>query len=429
MKLIRKAFLPTVLIAAGALIPAYGQDGVTAINANADASPKFGSVESGPVVPHFAAGVGFSTEFQFFSLEEFPVDVDVFVIGDDGQEMQVAFRSQNDVLFEATDFTVTLPPRGEVRTVAILNQPPDVFGSELRSGAVLLQPSNPAANVGVTAVITYHNAQGAPIYRTSVPGMAEFEPHMRMPFTNTDGLTAGIGITNFLPRNATLIARNGFGMELCRATIPFASAGHRADFLVNILPCTADTSGLLDIVTTTTPGSGEGLAAVGLTFDPSIRMWTQVPYSVRRGVIRAVANTNKCIHKKDIGFANENPIHLWDCDSQAPETVENQTWFFEPATGYIRNGVNPSKCIHKVDDDFDDGNLMHLFDCDVQGDDADRNKIWIYEDRTGFIRNARRPDKCIQRKDSDFDNGNRLELEDCGADNVERRTWIIEQRR
>ena len=407
------------------LIPCRAQDGITALNTK-DASLKVGSVQSGLVIPHFAAGVGFSTRFEFFSLEEYPVDVDVFIIGDDGDEMQVAFRSQSDVLFEATDFTVTLPPRGAVRTLAILDQPLDVFGSGLRSGAVLLQPHNPAANVGVTAVITYHDGQGTPIYRTSVPGLAEFQSHIRMPFTNVDGFTAGIGIMNFLPRDATLIARNAFGLELCRATLPFNSAGHRADFLVNLLPCTADTSGVLDIVTTTTPGSGEGLAAVGLTFDPSIRMWTQTPYSVRRGLIRATANTNKCIQKQQAGFANGNPIHLWDCDSPATETVENQTWIFEPETGYIRNGVNPSKCIHKVDDNFDDGNQMHLFDCDAQGDDADRNKTWIYEQRTGFIRNARRPDKCIQRKDSNFENGNRMELEDCGADNVEKRTWLFE---
>lgn len=44
-----------------------------------------------------------------------------------------------------------------MRTVAILNQPIDVFGSGLHSGAMLLQPHNPAANIGVTAVITYHN--------------------------------------------------------------------------------------------------------------------------------------------------------------------------------------------------------------------------------------------------------------------------------
>ena len=425
MKPIHRILLPVFLIASIALIPARAQDGISALNTKA-APTKSGSVQSGPVVPHFAAGVGFSTQFQFFSLEEYPVDVDVFILGDDGEALQVAFRSQNDTLFEATDFTVTLPPRGEVRTLAILNQPLDVFGSGLRSGAVLLQPHNPAANVGVTAVITYHDAQGTPIYRTSVPGLAERQGHMRMPFTNADGFKAGIGIMNFLPRNATLIARNNFGMELCRATIPFASAGHRADFLVNLLPCTADTSGVLDIVTTTTPGSGEGLTAVGLTFDPSIRMWTQTPYSVRRGLIRATANTNKCIQKEQAGFANENPILLWDCNSQAAATVENQTWFFEPETGYIRNGVNPSKCIHKVDDNFDDGNQMHLFDCDAQGDDANRNKTWIYEERTGFIRNARRPDKCIQRGDNDFDNGDRQELEDCGADNVERRTWLFE---
>lgn len=425
MKPIHRILLQALLIAAIALTPCSAQDGITALNTKA-APPKAGNVQSGLVLPHFAAGVGFSTRFQFFSLEEYPVDIDVFLLGDDGKALQVAFRSQDGTLFEATDFTVTLPRRGDVRTVAILDQPINVFGSGLRSGAVLVQPHNPAANVGVTAVITYHDQQGTPVYRTSVPGLRGFQSHIRMPFTNTDGFKAGIGIMNFLPRNATLIARNTFGTELCRATMPFASAGHRADFLVNLLPCTADTSGVLDIVTTTTPGSGEGLAAVGLTFDPSIRMWTQVPYNVRRGLIRATANTNKCIHKEQPGFANGNPIHLWDCASQAAGTVENQTWFFEPETGYIRNGVNPSKCIHKVDDNFDDGNQMHLFDCDTQGAEADRNKTWIYEQRTGFIRNARRPDKCIQRKDSNFDNGNRMELEDCGADNVERRTWLFE---
>ena len=284
--------------------------------------------------------------------------------------------------------------------------------------------------MGVTAIITYHDEEGRPLYRTSLPGLAEAQEHVRMPFTNTEGFMAGIGLMSFPPQDATFIASDPVGVELCRATIRFNGPRHMADFLVNLLPCTAGRNGVLDIISdAVVAGQAEGLSAVGLSFDPDVRMWTQVPYRVNPGYIRARANTSKCIQKEFEHFENGNPIHLWDCNSEGPGEVGNKTWIFEPETGYISNGVNPAKCIHKEDDDFDDGNRIHLWDCDVAGDDAVRNKTWIYEERTGYIRNATRPDKCIQRKDNNFDNGNLLELEDCDqgdAEDRERRTWLFE---
>jgi hypothetical protein len=251
-----------------------------------------------------------------------------------------------------------------------------------------------------------------------------------MPFTNTGGFMAGVGLMSFPLQDTTFIARDPLGVELCRATMRFNAPLHMADFLVDLLPCTAGRNGVLDIMTAAVvPGQAEGLSAVGLSFDPDIRMWTQVPYRVREGYIRARADTSKCIQKQFEHFDNGNPIHLWDCNATGPGAIGNRTWLFEPETGYISNGVNPAKCIHKVNDNFDDGNRMHLWECDIAGDDAVRNKTWIYEPRTGYIRNATRPDKCIQRKDNNFTNGNPLELEDCDqgdAGERARRTWVFE---
>ncbi|MDX2098277.1 MAG: RICIN domain-containing protein [Leptolyngbyaceae cyanobacterium bins.59] len=81
------------------------------------------------------------------------------------------------------------------------------------------------------------------------------------------------------------------------------------------------------------------------------------------------ANSNKCLQKKDPGWDNGNPIHLWDCGVEK----NNESWVYDSKTGQIRAKANPKKCLQKKDPGWDNGNPIHLWDCGVEKD----NESWL----------------------------------------------------
>ena len=299
--------------------------------------PKLGRVHSGPVVPHIAAGQDgrWSTEFQIFGLEIFPVDFTMGFFDDRGTPMPVSLSdSMGFSLGEATQLAGSVEPGGVVAFTADREQS-EVFGSTLRSGSAVVEPSVATADVGITAIITFYE-DGVPQFRTSVPGLQRLQKHIRLPFTNSRGFFSGVGLRSDATQDLALVAMDADGSEICREPLSLQQGDHVA-FLVNLsIPCTAGRDGILDII-----ADAAGLAAIGLSFDPDNRMWTQVPYSIDPGYIRNRANPQKCIHKKFGDFENGNPLHLYDCDAVGPTVEGNKTWMYEPATGYIRNKVVP----------------------------------------------------------------------------------------
>ena len=95
-----------------------------------------------------------------------------------------------------------------------------------------------------------------------------------------------------------------------------------------------------------------------------------------RNYILGKENPSKCLHKKDYGWTNGNPIHVWDCNAG---TDENKTWIYEASTGYIRGKLNPSKCLHKKDYGWTNGNPIHIWECDAG---TVENKTWIIDGKT-----------------------------------------------
>jgi hypothetical protein len=128
--------------------------------------------------------------------------------------------------------------------------------------------------------------------------------------------------------------------------------------------------------------------------------------------IEARQNTGKCIHKKNPGFSNGNPVHLWTCTSGVPESKD---WYYESSTGRIRSAANPYVCFHKKEGGWANGNPIHLWDCAAGSEEM---KAWTYSPDTGQIHSRENPTKCIQKKNNDWTNGNPLQLWDCSANSA-----------
>lgn len=126
----------------------------------------------------------------------------------------------------------------------------------------------------------------------------------------------------------------------------------------------------------------------------------------------------KCLHKKDSGENNGNPIHLWDCNTRGDE---NRTWLYEPDTGLIRAAVNLNKCLHKHSG-WSNGNRIHLWDCAAG---PLENRTWDYEPATKYIRARHNPSKCFHKKSAGWDNGNPIHLWDCAAGPPENKTFSL----
>jgi len=131
-------------------------------------------------------------------------------------------------------------------------------------------------------------------------------------------------------------------------------------------------------------------------------------------------NTNKCFHKKNAGWVNGNPIHIWDCSAGSSE---NKTWVYDSNTGYIKGKDNPNKCLHKKEKGWANGNPIHIWDCSAG---SSENKTWVYDSNTGYIKGKDNPNKCLHKKEKGWANGNPIHIWDCSAGSNENKSWNFE---
>jgi hypothetical protein len=151
----------------------------------------------------------------------------------------------------------------------------------------------------------------------------------------------------------------------------------------------------------------------------SSQLWAQTDSS-NSTYIKARGNSKLCIHKRNDGWANGNPVHLYACkDGQ----VSWKTWIYEESTGYIRSAGNNSKCIHKKQGNWNNGNLLHLWDCKAGKPEF---KSWDYDHSTGLLRARHNKSKCIHKKDGNWDNGNPLHLWSCADGHSGMKSWTLQ---
>lgn len=230
-------------------------------------SPKSGSVESGNILPHFAAGANiWFTEFEIFSLEDKPVPFTMEVFDGTGsrQTLQLFDSAGRDL--GVANIWQGIAQIGTMRLRTASSGP-------IQQGYIVFETPD-FKDLAVNAIIT-SVAAGVPQFRTFVPALGRFQDHIRMTFSNTRGFFSGVAYTAEATQNVTLIARRSDGSEVCRKTKQVLDSHYEAFLLRDEMPCTNGEEGLLEIVS-----DFVGIVAIGLTFDSALRMWTNLPYEV-----------------------------------------------------------------------------------------------------------------------------------------------------
>lgn len=133
--------------------------------------------------------------------------------------------------------------------------------------------------------------------------------------------------------------------------------------------------------------------------------------------IRSTSNDKMCFHKKNDGWANGNPVHVYACSSGKEGW---KTWIYESKTGYIRNAENKNKCLSKKRVNWPKSDALQLSDC--KGGSV-TNRSWTYNKSTNQISARSNPKKCISKKFNDWRNGNPLHLGDCAAGSTANKSW------
>lgn len=144
---------------------------------------------------------------------------------------------------------------------------------------------------------------------------------------------------------------------------------------------------------------------------------TTVHQAARSAYIKGKSNSGMCFHKKDAGWANGNPVHLYACNQGQRGW---KTWDYDLKSGYIRIAGNRTKCLRKKEDGWKEGNPIVLWDCRVG---LSVNKTWYYNKLTGQISARGNPKKCIHKQFSNWNNGNPLHLWDCNRNSTVNESW------
>lgn len=120
------------------------------------------------------------------------------------------------------------------------------------------------------------------------------------------------------------------------------------------------------------------------------------------GVIRYVADKNKCLDIPGGSLKNGNKLQIWDCNNVAA----NQNWIYKDNS--LRVGANTNKCI-----DFGarkHGTPLQIWDCNNQ----DQQKVtWDHKTQTYKMKKAYNTDHCIDLKDGSTASGNTVQVWYC----------------
>ena len=147
-------------------------------------------------------------------------------------------------------------------------------GGPLNVGYALIESSDFRAAM-VNAVLT-QQVPGRPDFQASVPSLDRTMDLMRFPFRNRRPFTTTVATaSSFVGTDLTAIARDSSGLELCRNSFFMAEGDHTALILSDVLPCTADRDGLVEIT-----ADFLGVTAIAFLFNDFGAFTTQIPFEI-----------------------------------------------------------------------------------------------------------------------------------------------------
>lgn len=224
----------------------------------------------GNVLPQIAAGSGWSTEIQVMHslFEDVPQGFTINFFDNSGNPLSVpvtrlgAFTEEN-----VTGVSGILQPRGAA--FFVLEAGP---GAALLEGYALIE-STTAGGVTMNAVLT-QRVEGRPDFQASIPSLDQNGTNFQFPFRNDGASTTTVAFVSTTSQSITAVARRMDGLELCSQTWQMAAGQHEAFLVSDRLPCSADRSGVVEIVPA---GSG---AMIAFLFNDFGAFTTQLPFEI-----------------------------------------------------------------------------------------------------------------------------------------------------
>ncbi len=245
----KKAFASFLLLAAGLGAQTLSSEAVIEplLPDRKGPPPVRAFVSSGDrLIPQIATGGdgrnGFFMIFEVFNISDQMVDVTVGFLDERAQLMMLPVQGLTG---DQPGFRTTLKPGASV------------FARTLPTGATKIgyaivgftpEPASSELNlpVGINAIFN-QVVPGRPVFQAGIPVSTGAHDRFFVPFLNTGGFTGTLAMVSVLAQRVTFIAHGVDGAELCRSTRLMGQLEHLAGVISQLLSCTANVNGSLEV--------------------------------------------------------------------------------------------------------------------------------------------------------------------------------------
>lgn len=230
---------------------------------NSSPSKDAANIFIGSVLAQVAVGAAWSTEIQVMHSR----------FNDIPETFTVRFHNE-----AGQDLALPVVGIGTVTSVSGVLQPRGVTFFQLEGGATTkvgfasietILPGGATMNAILTQRI-----EGRPDFQASVPSMDVAGTNFQFPFRNDGAFTTTMALVSRADQLVTSIARDVNGVELCRTTWEMNAGEHISLLISDLLPCTADARGVLEVV------PDEGGTMIAFLFNDFGAFTTQLPFEI-----------------------------------------------------------------------------------------------------------------------------------------------------
>ena len=209
------------------------------------------------VLPQIANGTVtggqiYYTVFEAINLTDNLARVDITFFDSNGSAMSLPL-STGGVNVTSGSLAGTVQGHGYARGETVF------AGNPVQVGYALVR-SQPEGAVAVTARFG-NRVPNERLFQAAIPLETTQHQRFHVGFTNTNNTVSSLAVVSAAQQTVTFTARDANGQPLCTATRGFGAGQHLPFILTDVLPCTANINGIVDVQGTSTGLSGVGFLA------------------------------------------------------------------------------------------------------------------------------------------------------------------------
>jgi hypothetical protein len=199
-----------------------------------------------------AGGQTYATVFEAFNLTDNLARIDIVFYDSNGNAMNLPLLNQGQTV-SAGSLSGSVQAHGFARAETL------PANAAVQVGYAIVT-SNPVGAVAVVARFG-NRVPGERLFQAAIPLETTQHQRFHLGFTNTGNTVSSLAVVSASQQTVTFTARDFNGQTQCSTTRAFSARQHLAVILTDLLPCTANTNGLVDVQGTTTGLSGVGFLA------------------------------------------------------------------------------------------------------------------------------------------------------------------------